>query len=385
VERDKLVHIMTAESAAAVNWMVDDIGVDLSVVAPLGGHSLPRTHRGSGKTPPGVAMVMALMKKLEESQNFTLITSADVTALYHVDGAVRGVEYLQDGRSQRLEGTVVFATGGFAGDANGMLAKYRPDLGGIPSTNEARPGSHNLLAAVGAELIDMDSVQIHPTGFVDPKAPTALLKFLAAEVLRGEGGILLSPTGQRFVNEMETREHVSNTTMRLPKADDGSDDIRQWDITLLLDPGACDAAAAHVGFYLFKGLVQRKKVRDLDDAMVASIDRYSAVVEAGHDGEFGRTSFGHWRLKPGESNRDEEVCIGRVTPIVHFTMGGVAFSEKTQVLRPSGEGGRLEPIPGLFAAGEVTGGIHGDNRLGGSSLLECVVFGRIAGAEAAKE
>jgi hypothetical protein len=91
-----------------------------------------------------------------------------------------------------------------------------PDLHGMPSTNDERPGSHEILSAVGAELVDMDSGQIHPTGFIDPAAPNSLLKFLAVEMLLGEGGTLLSPTGQRFVNELETREHVSRAIMELP-------------------------------------------------------------------------------------------------------------------------------------------------------------------------
>ncbi|KAG7138515.1 Fumarate reductase like protein [Verticillium longisporum] len=233
----------------------------------------------------------------------------------------------------------------------------------MPSTNEARPGAHGLLTDVGAELVDMDSVQIHPTGFVDPKAPTARYKFLAAEMLRGEGGILLSSDGRRFVNELATRE--------------------VWDVTLVLDPGACEAAGSHLGFYLFKGLMEKKKVGELAPNMIEAVDRYAEVVASGQDKEFGRSSFGHWRLQPGKTNREEVVCVAKVTPIVHFTMGGAAFDAEARVLR-RGTGGVLEPIEGLWAAGEITGGVHGDNRLGGSSLLECAVFGRTAGRQAAK-
>lgn len=378
VDREALVSKLTNESADAVNWLVEEIGVDLSVVAPLGGHSIPRTHRGAGKTPPGAAIVLALLAKLKENENFKISNEAEVKSLLTKDDGVNGVEYTIGGNTQTLEGNVMFASGGFAGDATGLLARYRPDLEGIPSTNDARPGSHDILAAVGAELLDMDSVQVHPTGFVDPASPDTMLKFLAAEMLRGEGGILLSPTGQRFVNEMETREHVSNVIMKTPQSTDGDGTIRQWDVRLVLDPGACEAAASHIGFYEWKGLVKRMKVKDLDEAAIQALDKYAATVAEGKDDEFGRKSFGRWRLQPGEQNRDEEICVGRITPITHFTMGGVAINDMSQVLRI--RGGKLEPIPGLWAAGEITGGVHGDNRLGGSSLLECVVFGRTAGA-----
>ena len=377
VNRAGLISALTNRSESAVNWLVDDIGVDLSVVAPLGGHSLPRTHRGAGKTPPGAAIVTTLLKKLGENPNFELSTSANVESLNVDDGSVKGLRYVREGASHDLEGPVVFAVGGFAGDANGLLAKYRPDLAGIPSTNDPRPASHGMLEVVGARFVDMDSVQIHPTGFVDPKDAGASYKILAAEVLRGEGGILLSGEGERFVNEMETREVVSKAIMALPPHNSG--ETRQWDVTLLLDPGAIDVTAGHLGFYLFKGLMEKKLVKDLSLQTITAIDRYAAAVEAGKDSDFGRNTFGHWRLPPGEENRDQEVCVGKITPITHFTMGGAAFDENARLLGPGSA-----TIPGIWAAGEITGGIHGDNRLGGSSLLECVVFGRIAGTEAAK-
>ncbi|KAF5599326.1 aromatic-amino-acid decarboxylase [Fusarium pseudocircinatum] len=379
VDREALITKLTTESAAAVNWLVDEIGVDLSVVAPLGGHSVARTHRGAGKTPPGAAIIIALLNKLKENKKFSITNLAEVKALLKEGNTVRGVEYEFEGKKHNLEGSVLFASGGFAGDATGLLARYRPDLKGIPSTNEERPGSHGILTAVGAELLDMDSVQVHPTGFVDPATPNSMLKFLAAEMLRGEGGILLSPEGSRFVNEMDTREHVSNAIMKLPTATDGDGVIKQWDITILLDPGASAASANHIGFYEWKGLLKKVKVRDLKPDQIAAVEKYAKAVAEGTDDEFGRKQRGRWTLKAGEGNRDEDVYIGRVTPITHFTMGGVAIDEKARVLTKNDD--KLVPIPGLFAAGEITGGIHGDNRLGGSSLLECVVYGRTAGAE----
>ncbi|KAI1346815.1 FAD binding domain-containing protein [Xylaria sp. FL0043] len=401
-ERRALLEMLASQSADAVHWLADEIGVDLTTVAQLGGHSLPRTHRGTTGPPPGAAIVGALLKKLGADSRFTLTSSAEVQALTVSEGSegrniVTGVRYTADGETHEIQGPVVFAAGGFAGDAHGLLAKHRPDLAGIPSTNEARPAPHGILGAVGAAFVDMDSVQIHPTGFVDPKDPEAPYKFLAAEALRGEGGILLSSAdGRRFVNEMERRDVASEAIMALPPRKSGSPEnaeqgsgqgVRQWDVTLLLDPGACDAAGSHLGFYLFKGLMQKKKVKDLPAPVIEAVDRYAAAVQAGVDGDFGRKTFGYWRLPPGEANREEEVAVGTVTPVTHFTMGGVAFNGKAQVLgkgKGEGEGsGALVPIEGVWAAGEITGGIHGDNRLGGSSLLECVVFGRIAGVEAA--
>ncbi|KAK8087916.1 FAD binding domain-containing protein [Apiospora hydei] len=241
---------------------------------------------------------------------FRLSSSAEVVSLSVRDDAITGVWYVQDRQTHDLDGAIVFAAGGFAGDATGLLAKYRPDLAALPSTNDDRPGSHSLLEAVGVELVDMTSVQVHPTGFVDPKDPATRYKFLAAEALRAD---------KRFVNELDTREKVSEAIMNMPHSRDSSDSSRQWDVTLLMDPGACEATAGHLGFYVWKGLMQKKKVGDLNPAAIA----------AGRDGSFGRVNFGHWRIPAGEATREEEVCVGKVTPVTHFTLGGAAFNDNT--------------------------------------------------------
>ncbi|KAL1892915.1 hypothetical protein Sste5346_006808 [Sporothrix stenoceras] len=379
--RKRLISLLTERSAAAVHFLADDIGVDLTVVAQLGGHTVPRTHRGAGKTPPGADIVSKLVAVLQKNNRFHLKTGCEVTKLLTRTSdttTVVGVEYRFDNQLFSIAGPVVFATGGFAGDGDGMLARYRPDLASLPSTNEPRPGMHGLLTSAGAQVVDMDSVQVHPTGFVDPLAPNSHVKFLAAEMLRGEGGILLYK-GKRFVNELGTREHVSSTIMGLEPSSGPS---RQWDVQVLLDPGACVAAASHVAFYIWKGLLSRMKVSELDEATRETIREYSQAAAGKTSDVFGRVAFGHWVLAGGTEDNDKEVCVGWVTPVTHFTMGGVVINDKSEVMTSTLDANEETAIPGLWAAGEVTGGIHGDNRLGGSSLLECVVFGCIAGEQA---
>ncbi|KAL1898048.1 hypothetical protein Cpir12675_002137 [Ceratocystis pirilliformis] len=386
VDREGLVRLLTEQSKHAVEWLADEIGVDLGVVATLGGHSVPRTHRGAGKLPPGAALVNGLLAKLKETPEFQLTSAAEVMKVTTETetGHVTGVEYTVNGELRNLAGPVVFAAGGFAGDTYGLLARYRPDLAGFPATAEERPGAQDILVAIGAELVDMDSVQIHPTGFIDPANERSRSKFLAAEVLRGEGGILLDSSGNRFVNELDLRSVVSDAIMKTPQ--NVAEGIKQWDISIVLDPGASEALASHLGFYTWKGLMQKRKVKDLPPAFINSLKEYSDIVAGNVEDPLGRTSFGYWKLNPEQEGFEEtEVYIGKITPVVHFTMGGVAFDTKGRVLKRDGTGGELTPIAGLFAAGEITGGIHGDNRLGGSSLLECVVYGRIAGEAAADE
>ncbi|KAE8379161.1 FAD binding domain-containing protein [Aspergillus bertholletiae] len=379
--RESLISTLTASSAEAVYWLSDEKGVDLSKVCRLGGHSRPRTHRGAGQQPPGISIVSTLLDSLKASSLFQLRSGARVTKVLREADEVLGVEYTggergekEDNTTTTLNGPVVFASGGFAGDAHGLLAKYRPDLARIPSTNQAVEGTQPLLEGIGAGLVDMEQVQIHPTGFVDEKEPSAPVKILAAEALRGEGGILLLDNGNRFINELETREHITNVIMRSAKLLET--DARQWDVNLLLDEGTAAALGSHMGFYLWKGLMRKTTVHELDPSMLETIKTYADIVSGKQQDEFGRTAFGNWILK--DVTPDSVVYIGKVTPVTHFTMGGATIDQHSQVLDKDGA-----PIKGLWAAGEVTGGLHGQNRLGGSSLLECVVFGRIAGNEAA--
>jgi len=372
-ERNKLIKTLTEDSASAIHWLVEEKGIDLTKVTQLGGHTYARTHRGTG-TPPGFAIISALLKELKQSSLFHLQTSCTVTKVLQERGMAIGVEYTDaNGNFEELHGPVIFASGGFGGDAKGLLAQYRPDLAGYPSTNDPKPGTQPLLAALGAQLIDMDSVQVHPTGFIDPANPTSPLKILAAEVLRGEGGILLV-NGRRFVNELDTRESVANAITLVPSKI-GS--LRQWEVQLILDEATYNAAKSHVDFYVFKGLMRKTTVSELGRDTLESINQYAHTVFSSAKDPFNRKFFGNWALK--EASLESVVYVGTVTPIIHYTMGGVLINEKSEVL--SKDNKRIE---GVWAAGEITGGVHGQNRLGGSSLLECVVFGRIAGNQCAE-
>jgi succinate dehydrogenase/fumarate reductase flavoprotein subunit len=128
-------------------------------------------------------------------------------------GAVIGVEYQRAGKTDTAYGPVVLATGGYAADftPDSLLKKHRPELWDLPTTNgEHCTGDGQKLAmAIGASGIDMEKVQVHPTGLVDPKEPNAKVKFLAAEALRGVGGLLLDNQGQRFVDELQHRDFVT--------------------------------------------------------------------------------------------------------------------------------------------------------------------------------
>ena len=128
-------------------------------------------------------------------------------------GSVTGVEYVRNGQINSAYGPVVLATGGYAADftEDSLLKKYRPELWDLPTTNgdHCTGDGQKLAMAAGASGIDMEKVQVHPTGLVDPKEPEAKVKFLAAEALRGVGGLLLDNTGKRFVDELQHRDFVT--------------------------------------------------------------------------------------------------------------------------------------------------------------------------------
>ncbi|KAF2100246.1 Flavocytochrome c [Rhizodiscina lignyota] len=375
--REPLVRKLTSESAGAIEWLVNGMGVDLSRTAQLWGHSRARTHRGKGKIPPGYAIVSALLKELQGTSLFELRGESEVVKILRDEkGRVNGVRYRRSGvEEESLEGPVIFTAGGFAGDSAGMLKEYRPDLGNFPSTNDPRPGAHKLLTDVGAKLVDMGFVQIHPTGFIDPANRSNMNKFLAAEALRAEGGVLLNRDGKRFVNELATRLEVTGVIMSMESK---SENPKQWDVQLVLDEGAYQAAQTHVDFYIFKNLMCKVRAAEMDATMRAELQAYGDIVSGASADPHGRAAFGHWSSRAPIKD-DDFFYVGDVTPVIHFTMGGAWINTNAEVVKA--EGG---PIEGLWAAGEITGGIHGENRLGGSSLLECVVFGRTAGENVAK-
>ena len=208
----------------------------------------------------------------------------------------------------------------------------------------------------------MDQIQIHPT----VEANTAAL---ITEGLRGDGAILVNAEGKRFIDEVGTRDVVSAAEIAQP----GS---YSW---LIVDQKMVDASSVIQGYinsgYTFSGedYAQLAEAIGVDaDTFTATMEAWNACVASKTDEEFGRTSFAN----PLDTAPYYAI---KVTAGIHHTMGGLRINTEAQVLNEAGE-----PMEGLFAAGEVTGGVHGANRLGGNAVADFIVFGRIAGTSASE-
>eukprot|EP01126_Amoeba_proteus_P045292 TRINITY_DN5063_c0_g1_i1.p1 TRINITY_DN5063_c0_g1~~TRINITY_DN5063_c0_g1_i1.p1 ORF type:complete len:634 (+),score=131.93 TRINITY_DN5063_c0_g1_i1:139-1902(+) len=378
----ELGRVLTHNSAAAVHWIQDNFGLALDITSRLGGHSQPRTHRSrNGTTFPGMEITFKLMTTYEEisksnPERAKLITKAPVKKLLIENGRVVGVEYEKAGRRHQLRAdAVIISTGGFGAGVlmkGGLLESIRPDLMHLPTTNGDHCTGDGIVIArdVGGATVDLEHVQVHPTGLVHLDDSDNRVKFLAAEALRGEGGILLDKDGNRFCNDLGTRDYVTGEMWSHNKPP----------YRLVLNSAASAGIAWHCKHYVDRRVMQKyangydlaKDMGISPSALKKTFDEFNGYAKNNND---------PWGLKFFQSapfQLDDSFHVAVVTPVVHYTMGGLKIDGKAQVLKQS-DG---SPLPGLFAAGEVTGGVHGKNRLGGSALLECVVYGRVAGSSA---
>ena len=361
-----LVETLCANSADAIDWL-DEHGITLHNVSSFGGASVKRIHRpvnAEGKTVSvGSYMIPLLQENCEKAGVKMMLDTTATEILTDANGAAVGVKATgASGETVTVNAkAVVLATGGFGANLD-MVVKYKPELKGFMTTNA--PGIQGqgieMAQAIGAATVDMDQIQIHPT----VEANTAAL---ITEGLRGDGAILINEEGQRFIDEVGTRDVVSAAEI----AQTGS---YSW---LVVDQAMADASSVIQGYikkgYTVTGATYEElgKAMGVDAAAFAeTMEKWNGYVEAKNDPDFGRTSFAN------PLNTAPYYAV-KVTAGVHHTMGGLKINANTEVLNEKGE-----VIPGLFAAGEVTGGVHGANRLGGNAVADFTVFGRIAGAAA---
>jgi flavocytochrome c len=314
----------------------------------------------------GSYIIGKLVEKVKSTRNIIVKTDTTVTDLLSEDDEIVGI--VTDKSELIYADSTILTCGGFSFNRE-MIKKYRPDLENYPTTNGewALGEGIQISSKIGADLIDMDKIQIHPTAFVDPKDHDNRTKVLAAELLRGIGGMLLNSAGNRFCNELGTRSYIVN------KMNHSDGDI----FYLMIPQKSYYQAEKMIDYYNKKGLLNRMTLEKIEKTygikkftLESEINSYNKHSINRSD-QFGKTNYPATPL-----DTSGEYYVGLVVPAIHYCMGGVAINKDAQVLNI-----RKEIIPRLYAAGEVTGGVHGDNRLGGNSLLECVVYGKIAGEQ----
>lgn len=394
--RPDLIKVLTHQSAPGVEWLMDKFGLDLSLVSRLGGHSFPRTHRGKTKF-PGMTITYALMEKYEEiclaqPDKARMITKANVTKLLtNSTGEVVGVEYVKDKKNFKELGAVIVATGGFGADFDGYIKKYRPDLVDLPTTNGdwSTGDGIKIAEAIGADTVDMEWIQVHPTGLYNPDDPKSKTLFLGAEALRGVGGIILDGNGKRFCNELGRRDYVTGLIWK-----------NKGPFRLILNSKASKEIEWHCKHYKGRGLMKEfqsgedlaKEIGVSPSVIESTFAEYNTVAEKMNSdpngGPYDAYPSGKSWDKYGKKfyhnlplSMKDSFHVAFITPVIHYCMGGLKIDTEARVLdKRTGK-----PVGFLYGAGEINGGVHGKNRLGGSSLLDCIVYGRLAGRTANKE
>ncbi len=360
-----LVETLCEGTADAIDWL-DENGITLHNVSSFGGASVKRIHRPVGDDGKVVSVGSYMIPRLQqacEKAGVQILLSTTAEEILTDGGKTVGIKATgATGETVTINAkAVILASGGFGANLD-MVVEYKPELKGFMTTNA--PGILGqgiaMAQAIGADTVDMDQIQIHPTVQYDSAA-------LITEGLRGDGAILVNAEGKRFIDEVGTRDVVSAAEV----AQTGG---YSW---LVVDQKMADASSVIQG-YIKKGYtVEGKTYEELAEAMgvdsaafAETMANWNQCVADKTDAEFGRTSFAN----PLDTAPYYAI---KVTAGVHHTMGGLKIDTNTEVLDADGNA-----IPGLFAAGEITGGVHGANRLGGNAVADFTVFGRIAGKAA---
>lgn len=359
----ELVKKLANEAKDSVAWLTD-LGADLSDVGRMAGATNSRTHRPTGGAAVG-AHVVDTLKTAAEAENVDLrLWNEAKEVILDKEGNVSGVKVTdKEGKEYTINTkAVVLAAGGFSANEE-MVVSYKPDLKGFATTNHSGATGDGIVMGekLNAELVDMSEIQTHPT-VVPEKA------VMVTEAVRGNGAILINKDGKRFVNELLTRDVVSKAIL----------EQRDGIAYLFFDEGLRNSLKATEEYFNMGLVTEADSVEELAEklsidknTMVETVNKYNEAVAAKTDSEFNREDL------PRQLNEGKVYAIP-VTPAVHHTMGGLKINTNAEVINKEGN-----TIPGLYAAGEVTGGVHGGNRLGGNALADIVTFGRTAGKNAA--
>lgn len=374
LNESRLAQIVAQNSNATLEWLVDCIGVQFQdKLVPVGGHSVPRVYIPFNTS--GTAIVKPLLRKVKEL-GIEIRLRACLTHLIQSPGdRVEGVEICDRTRHkvERIYAKkgVILATGGFGADVPFRTlqdARLTEDVG---NTNRSETTAEATIEAIrlGANAVHLEWIQLSPWSSPDEKTDKIASEFFYTVF---PYGMVVNPiTGRRIFNELANRKTRADAILNVGQPCVGIADLEGTRIS-----------GHDVEKYLNRGVV--RQFDDLEKLAIAynipyqnlqeTISRYNQFVENRRDEEFQKPIF------PDAKPLNPPYYAIRLWPKVHYTMGGLQINSDARVLDKN-----HHPIPNLYAAGEVTGGIHGASRLGGCSVTECLVFGRIAGKNAALE
>ena len=359
-----LLQTMVDNAPGAVEWL-NEMGAGLTRVTLSGGATNPRIHTPEDGSPVGPVVVRVLSDKLKEL-NVDIMMETTAKKIMAKDGAVTGIEATDvNGNSFTINAkAVIVTTGGFGANST-MVEEYRPDLVGFSTTNHSGATGDGISMSLeaGAGLTDIGEIQTHPT--TDPESG-----YMFTEGLRGDGAILVNSKGERFTDELLTRDVVSANILK-----------QEGGIAYLITNEEMRLENASLAGYVKKGYaIEGKTVEELAKALeidatalMNTLNTYGEAVKSGVDQAFNREHL-------TQTLENGPYYALKVTPGIHHTMGGLKIDNQTHVLTEEGT-----IISGLYAAGEVTGGVHGGNRIGGNAVTDIIVFGRIAGQMASGE
>ena len=380
LNQPELIRVLTERSSETFQWTIDALGVKyLNRVDQFGGHSVPRcytTHNHSGS-----AIVKQLLHKIKDLGLRVRTRTMLQTVLTNTRGRVHGVLVRQGyeypnttsgvARYIKARKAVILATGGFANDIPFRTSQDPRLTAEIGSTNKFSTTGEALREAlrIGAMPVHLSWIQLGPWACPDEKGYGIGPDF--ASYVAFPYGIMINPqTGRRFVNELADRKVRADAILRIGQPCIG-----------IADEQGLRASGRRIERCLKKGVVKKfDRIREVAEAyrishelLKKTMAAFSEYVDQGTDQEFGKPI-----LSNAQPLRHPPYYGIRLWPKVHHTMGGVLINAQAQVLDLSNQ-----PIAGLYAAGEVTGGIHGASRLGSCAIIDCLVFGRIAGRNAA--
>ena len=360
-----LVTTLAENSAEAVEWL-ESIGAPLPKVAATGGTTHKYLHSPEDGSPVGSYLVAKLSEEAEK-QGIEIMLNTTATEILMQDGAAVGVKAEDSAHDYTVNAkAVILASGGFGANFD-LMCSFNPSLANAVTTNH--PGATGdgimMAEAVGAATVDMDQIQLHPTVY-------QATSMLVSEKMRSLGAILVNQEGKRFCNDLSTRDAVSAAELQQT----GGYAYIIFDQNLVdhnksaqeyINKGMAAQGASYEELAVNMGLEG-----DAVQNFVETMDVWNKAVASGVDEEFGRNN-----------GMDDDLSTApfyaiQIAPGIHHTMGGIKIDTDAEVISTDGS-----VIPGLFAAGETTGGVHGGNRIGGNAVCDFVVFGRIAGLNAA--